>query len=68
MKFIVQTNKILRPILSICIIAPWLIIIMVYVSNFFIDKSGLTLYVPFNTSMTSDCKKEITIKNILIEY
>ena len=68
MKFIVQTNKILRPILSICIIAPWLIIIMVYVSNFFIDKSGLTLYVPFNTSMTSDYKKEITIKNILIEY
>ena len=60
MKFIVQTNKILRPILSICIIAPWLIIIMVYVSNFFIDKSGLTLYVPFNTSMTSDYKKEIT--------
>ena len=68
MKFIVQTNKILRPILSICIIAPWLIIIMVYVSNSFIDKSGLTLYVPFNTSMTSDYKKEITIKNILIEY
>lgn len=63
-----QENKTLRFILLICTIAPWLIIAIIYISNFFIDKSGLSLYVPFNTSITSDYKKEISVKNMLIEY